>query len=158
MKELIASLIACAFAIPLAVIFIKIYREYQAKKRRKERLYFAEKHLHKMALQFRDECMEESKKVIAKYTSAVRFGSYRVCDWAIDFIFDYRESIDTMKEDYLTRYAIRYSEGDNWLRCEAEDLPRYILDGYEAEISEIANTFREISYHMADQIDELKGR
>ena len=158
MEDFIACLIGGAFAISLGILGIKIYNEFETKKRRKERLYFAEKRLHKMALQFRDECMEETKKVIVKYTSSVRFGSYRICDWAVDFIFDYRKSIGAMKEDYLTAYAKKYSDGDNGLRIEAEDLPRYILDEYEAEISEIANTFYEISYHMADQINELKGR
>lgn len=159
MKELVACLIAGAFAIPLFVLFLKIHNEFEAKKARKEQLYFCQKRLHKLALHFRDDCMVATKQVVAQYTTFLtwkthRYGpDYIVCT----FLSDYRNTIDKLKEEYLKNYAIKYSEGDNGLRCEAENLPNYILDEYAAEVSEIANTFRDLSYYIADQIRELKG-
>ena len=160
MKELIASLIAGACAIPLGVIFIKIYNEFEAKKARKEQLYFAEKRLHKMALRFRDDCMVETKKVIAQFTATVDWKSYlRGPDYmTYSFLFDYQKTIDSIKEDYLVNYAQKYSNGDNLLRCEAEDLPISILSEYETEITEIANTFDDLCDSMRKQIEELKGK
>ena len=160
MKELIASLIAGAFAIPLGVLCVKIYNESQDKKHQKERLRFAEKRLHCIALQFQEDCMEATKKVIAQYSIALTHKSYRYGPDSLTYSFlsDYRKTIDSMKEDYLAHYAIRYSKGDNWLRCEAEDLPISILGEYETEITEIANTFDDLCDSMRKQIEELKGK
>lgn len=160
MKELISSLIAGAFAILFGVMFIKIYNEIQDKKRRKEQLYFAEKRLHKMTLHFRDDCMEETKKLVAKYAALLTCKSYRYSPdyMTYSFLSDYRKTIDSIKEDYIVNYAIRYSKGDNWLRCEAEDLPISILGEYETEITEIANTFDDLCDSMRKQIEELKDK
>ena len=157
MKEFCAALLMCVLAIPSCILFIKILNENQAKRDRRERLYFSQKRLHKMAIQFRDECMTETKKIIAQYTAAIDWKSFRHRpDYlANSFITDYKKAIDSRKKEYLGKYAIIYSEGDNSLRIEAEELPDYILDEYEAEITEIANTFRDISYYMEDQISDL---
>lgn len=158
MKIFFAYLLISVLAILFSVPFIKIYNENQAKKARKERLDYCQRRLHSLTLRFRDECMKETQKVIAKYTTVVRLGSYRIRDWGIDFISDYRTSIEALEKEYIANYAIKYSEGDEWLRIEAEDLPTYITDEHQAEISQIAKTFREISCYMADQIDELKEK
>lgn len=157
MIEILVSILSVAIVIPFVVLFIKIYNENQAKKDRRERLYFSQRRLHKMALQFRDECMAETKQVIAQYTAAIAWKSFRHRpDYlANSFITDYKKAIDSRKKEYLGKYAIIYSEGDNSLRIEAEELPDYILDEYEAEITEIANTFRDISYYMEYQISDL---
>ena len=158
MPDFMISIIAGAFAIPLGVIFIKIYNDSQAKKHQKERLRFAERHLHNLALQFQEDCMEATKKVIAKYSTVLTYKSYRYGPdyMTYSFLRDYQKSIDSMKEDYLVHYAIRYSNGDNWFRCEAEDLPVYMLVEYEAEISKIATTFHKLSDSMRKHIEEEK--
>ena len=156
--KLLASLLSGTIAIYLGILFMKLYNEFQEKKHRKEQLYFAKKRLHKLVLRFRDDCMEETKKFVAIYTAKLSWKSYRYATdyMTCSFISDYRKSISSIKEDYLVHYAIRYSEGDNRLRCEAEDLPRYILDEYESELSEIATIFQNLSDSMWQQIEELK--
>ena len=157
MEELAASLVAGAIAIPCFIFFLKIRDKIQAKKSQKERLYYCRQRLHNMTLQFRGECLAETKKVIARYTAAIDRESYHR-DWSLDFISDYRKSINNLKNEYLRNYAMKYSGGDNRLRIEAEDLPAHVLEEYEAEISEIANTFRDLSYNMYEQIKELREK
>lgn len=160
MPYFIISLIAGAFAITLSILFIKIYNESQDKKRRKECLHFAEMQLHKMALQFQEDCMEATKKVISQYSMVLTFKRYRYGPdyMTYSFLSEYEKSIDSIKEDYLVHYAIRYSNGDNLLRCEAEDLPVYILVEYKAEISKIATTFHKLSDSMRKHIEEEKEK
>lgn len=157
MKGLFGSLIATALAIPLFVLFIRVYNAVLAKKSRKERLYFCQKRLHNMALCFRDECITATQKVIAQFAAVMGGKSYlRAPNYmTFSFLNDYNKLIRSMREDYLVNYATKYSEGDTSLRCEAEDLPRYLLDEYEAEISEIATTFRALSDCMLQQIEEV---
>lgn len=138
----------------MALIISHAYRDHKDKLK-KDQLYFCTNRLHCIALQFRDECMAETKKAIARYTASIDWKSYRR-DWSHDFILDYRESINNLKTEYLSNYAMKYSGGDNRLRIEAEDLPTYIVDKYEAEVSEIASIFRDLGYFMQEQIEELK--
>ena len=157
MKELVAALLPGVLTIPFGILFIKIYNESKVKKAQKERLFFCQNRLHQVALLFRNECMAETKKVIARYTAAINWKSYRH-DWSFDFVRDYRKAIDSLKKDYLGNYAMTYSGGDARLSMEAEDLPAYVLDEYEAEVSEIANTFYDLGCCMIEQIEELKQK
>lgn len=152
-----------ALTIPFSILFIKIYNENQAKKARTERLYWCRQRLHGLTLRFRDECMDETQKLIVRYTSIVGSRTYLIRGWSNYFVSDYKKSIDDLKKEYIINYAKKYSEKegyypevDDHLRVEAESLPSYIVDEYETEISQIARTFLEISYFMADQINELK--
>ena len=157
MKELVAALLPCVLIISFGILFIKIHKEIQTKKARKERLYYCQQRLHGVALQFRDDCMVATKHVLAQYTNFLKQKSFlhSLGYTGYYFLSDYCNTINNLKKEYLGNYAIKYSEGDNQLRIEAEDLPTYILDEYESEISEIANTFRDLSCYISDQIEEL---
>ena len=140
----------------LALIMLELYYERKEKRRKEheEWLYFRKKRLHKLALQFRRDCMEAAEQVIAQYTTVLTWKSYRYA--SNYFLWDYRNSITRLEEEYKFHYAEKYSSGDNKLRCEVEDLPNYILEEYRAEVSEIANTFLELGYCISNQINELK--
>ena len=140
-----------------ALIMLGLYYERKEKRRKEheEWLYFCQKRLHKIAIQFRQDCMEATEQVIAQYTTVLTWKSYRY--GPNSFIWEYRDSITRLEEEYKVNYAEKYSNGDNKLRCEVEDLPNYILDEYRAEVSEIANTFRQLGYCISNQISELKG-
>ena len=151
--------IACMLVFALFLLGFYYERKKKARMEHEEWIYFCQRRMHKLALHFRDDCMAATKQVVAQYTTFLTGKTYR---YGPDYIVcafwdDYREKIDKLKEEYLKNYAIKYSEGDNGLRCEAEDLPSYILDEYTAEVSEIANTFCDLSYYIGDQIREMKG-
>ena len=145
-----------SFLLFFALIMLELYYERKEKRRKEheEWLYFCQKRLHKIALQFRQDCMEATEQVIAQYSSVLTWKSYRY--GSNSFVWDYRDSITKLEEEYKVNYAEKYSSGDNKLRCEVEDLPNYILDEYRAEVSEIANAFRELGYCISNQIIELK--
>lgn len=160
-KEILSSLIAGAFAIPLGILFIRIYQESKARKERKERLYYCRERLHKVALQFRDDCVAETQKVIVQYTSVLDWKSYwRTPDYTTyAFLSEYRDKIEFLKTDYLVNYAKKYSDGDEWLRMEAEDFfASSVYFEYKAELSEIDKIFQDIYDCMREQIEERKNK
>lgn len=140
-----------------ALFMLGLYYQHKDKKRKEyeEWRYYCQRRLHSLALRFRDECMVEAKAVITRYTNFIKLRSYHN-DRSSDLIAEYEKSIDNLKKEYLCNYATKNSDGNNRMRIEAEELPKYMLEEYEAEISEITNTFRDIGYHMWEQIQELK--
>ena len=156
LKEVFASILAGAISIPFFILAIKISNEIKANKEKKERLYFSEKRLHCIALKFRDDCIAETKKLISKYTVVISQRSYRhLPDYlTFSFISDYNKKIECLKKEYFTDYAMKYSEGDNLLRIEAEDLPNFILEEYKKELSDIAASFHNLSDYMRQEIEK----
>lgn len=152
--------ISCMLLFSLFLLCFYYERKEKKRDEHEQHLYFCQKRLHKMALRFRDDCMAATKQVVAQYTIILTWKSYRhgPTYTVYTFLSDYQKTIDKLESEYLENYAIKYSEGDNGLRCEAEDLPNYILDEYREELSEIAKTFRDFEYLMWDQIHELKNR
>lgn len=149
-----------AFLLMVALFVTHAYRSDKAKQEKK-RTYSRRERLHNMALRFRDECMEESKKAMAQYTAVLNWKRWRSTPdldyMSYRFISDYIKAIEELEKEYRYNYTIKYADGDAQLRCEAEDfLHSYLLDEYWAEISEIANTFRDIGQNMKEQISELK--
>lgn len=159
MGKLVFSLIAGAFSIYGLHIYLKIDGEIKAKKAEKERLEFSKKRLHNMALRFRDDCMDATNRVIASYTHVIANKGYRQRYEFLPylhFLSEYGKAIGALKEEYLCKYVTKYAEGDNQLRCEAEDLPDHILEEYKAELSEIASIFDNIRRYMYQHIEELE--
>lgn len=148
------SFIACLSIFALFMLGLYYERKEKRRKEHEEWLCFCQKRLHKIALQFRQDCMEATEQVIAQYTSVLTWKSYRY--GPNSFVREYRDSITKLEEDYTVNYAEKYSKGDDRMRCEVEDLPNYILDEYRAEVCEIANIFRDLGYCISDQIRELK--
>lgn len=157
MQEWIASIVAGVVAIPMAGVAIKIYADIEERKKRKEHLYFVQKRLHRIALKFRDECILATKTAIEQYPVVLR---KRHC-WHLSgaspysFIVSYSNILNSLKEKYIGNCIQLYADGDNALRCEAEDLPSYILDEYCSEIEEIYQTFWEIKSHLWETIQKL---
>lgn len=143
----------------LLAIFLLCFYYDRKEKRRKEReewLYFCQKRLHNVALQFRDDCMAATEEAVAQYTDFLTWKTYRY--GSATFLSDYSKTIGRLAEEYIVNYSQKYSKGDNRLRCEAEDLPNYIVDEYREEVSEIAKTFRDFEHLMWNQINELKNK
>ena len=139
-----------------------LYYEHKEKKRKEheEWIYTCRRRLHKMALQYRDDCIVATKEVVAQYIAFLNWKRFiRALGYTGHaFLSDYIKKIEQLKEEYLESYAIKYADGDNCLRCEAEDLPSYILDEYREEVSEIAKTFHDFEYLMWNQIRELEEK
>lgn len=148
------NLMSCLLFFALFMLWLYYERKEKRQKAHEEWLYCCQKRLHKIALKFRNDCMEAAEQVIAQYTNVLTRKSYRY--GPNSFAREYRDSITRLEEEYKVNYAEKYSSGDNKLRCEVEDLPNYILDEYRAEVSEIANTFRELGYCISNQISKLK--
>lgn len=154
------DILALLLMVALYVSFAYMGKKEKRHREEKEWIFTCRDRLHSVARRFRDECMEEANKVIAKYTYAINRGSwhdlpaFNYMDYK--FIHDYYEAIDARKEEYLNNYAEKYADGNERFRIEPRDLPAYILDEYKAEISEIASSFHDIGYYMSTQIDELK--
>ena len=154
MNELIASLVGGIIALPLAALVIS---KTEARKYEKERLHIAQNRLHRFALRFRDECEVASKTAIEQYTIVLKRRQF----WNIagftpfDFLTTYSKAINNLRDEYIGNYAQIYSNGDNSLLCEAEDLPRYIVDAYCTEIDEFTQTFREIGNYMRESLQKV---
>ena len=148
--------IACMLLFALFLLGFYYERKKKQRKEHEEWLYFCQKRLHKIALQFRDDCMAATKEVMTQYTAFLTWKTYRF--GSATFLSDYSKTIERLAEEYTVNYAEKYSKGDNRLRCEVEDLPNYILDEYRAEVSEIAKTFRDFEHLMWENIHELKKK
>lgn len=154
LTEIGASVLAGVIAVCVTVFFIKIHAELQEKRQRKERLCSCRQQLRKVSSRFRDDCTAAVSVLFSQYTAYLLSGRYHREYNRI--ISDYRKEIAVLKNDYLVNYALKYSNGDNGLRAEAEDFPIDILDEYRMEISDIAVIFHDLSDCIAEQLDHIK--
>lgn len=154
MKDVFLVLLYGFVIVMLAVPSIKLYKEFRDRKEQKERLQYSRERLRALTLKFHGDCVAETKKLILQYTAAISKKTYLRSDNAYSFFFEHWKTIENLEKEYWANYALKYSDGDNRLRCEAEDLPNYILIEYKAELSKIAYIFRGVSDYMQQQMEE----
>lgn len=132
----------------LAVIFaLGLYYEHKDKKRKEyeEWIYFRRAQLQRNALRFRDDCQSLTEKVFAQYTNELLWKRYRhVPDYILySFLSTYREDILRVKSEYIAN-------------SEIQTLPNFLIEEYEKNLSDIADSFSELANLMRNQIEEVK--
>lgn len=152
MEKLVGSLLVGVVAILGVMYILKILDYFRNKKVEKEWLYFCRTRLHRLALRYQNECMEVTKKVVKRYSDVLVLRNYNA---GYTVLSEYGKDINELKKDYLSNYALKYSEGDNQLRGEAEDLPAYILDEYTTELEELTIPFHDICRYMHEYLESI---
>lgn len=150
----------------VSIFGVGIYKDIKARRNKEIREYGrwisdCKDYLHRIENEYRDQCKIITEKYFKQYIYATSNG-YRVTSVTRlnQIVTEYRNEIDNTKKDFLSNLPQKASEINSkyWHRDRINfaNLPNYIIESYEHNISDIADTFYNFYNCMDRYITDVK--
>lgn len=154
----------------LIAVALFVFMGFRETKKRQDRenheewLYSSRKCLYSIECEFRRICEKTTKTYFNKYSEQL-YHMFHIDEIArerqISSMFDnvekYREEINALKEEYLNAVYAKSVERERYWKYRVNTLPKQLVDEYEINIKQIADTFLEVGDLMWSNILHIKS-
>ena len=140
----------------LALMALSFYywRKENKRKQHEDWIYHCRQCLVRTARNFRHDCQDAADIAFAQYSSHIQHNYRPPADMRYlrySFLESYRNSLDTLKEDYLKNMNEKVKETTFYTFT---SVPDFLFEEYSKLITDIYNTFYDFEWRMHEQLWE----